>query len=49
MSECEGGNEAGEQESEDDEDDSEGDHDMYLVSADMWLGGRVGVGGRHWR
>jgi hypothetical protein len=36
MSEGEGGEEAGEDEPENDKDDSETDHDVYLVSADMW-------------
>jgi hypothetical protein len=48
MSEGEGGDETGEEEPEDDEDDSETDHDVYLVSVDMWEeDGRLSVGRHH--
>jgi hypothetical protein len=44
----EGRNEGREEEPEDDKEDSEADHDVYLVSVDVWEeDGRVSVGGRH--
>src|SRR5271170_7406617 len=48
MSVGEGRDEGREEEPEDDKEDSEADHDVYLVSVDVWEeDGRVSVGGRH--